>query len=63
MEVPGSSEARSFFSCVQNYGFVFVGCVLSLHFISTYVFLKLFLKIYVLEEEGCFVFLVEKCLP
>lgn len=62
MEVPGSSETRSF-SCVQSYCFIFVGCVPSLHFILTYLFLKLFLKLYVPEEEGCFVFLLEKCLP
>lgn len=57
-----SSETSSF-SCVQCYCFIVVGCVPALCFILTWLFLKLFLKLFVLEEEGCFVFLSEKCLP
>lgn len=63
MEVPGSSEARSFFSCVQCYGFVFVGYVLSLHFISTYLFLNYFFKFMCLKRKGALFFLWRNVFP
>lgn len=62
MEVPGSSEASSF-SCVQYYGFVFVGCDLSLHFILTYLFLKLFLRFMCWKRKGALLFFWRNVFP